>query len=682
MVQRILQSAEWGNERAMNEDATQDWISRWSRPAGRALLSRQECRTVIIAAPRAPLSLGFDALRAALDRGAGPAWLIGRGAASERLWPSWLRGRDDVVLTEVTALRRRSRLESSAELTAAIREWIDEWLQGLLPGPASRRVYSGACARMFQDTIDDYPLVAGCADALAGRDVIAVGDWAGWESLGELLSARGGSLLTSVPPRAEPSAARRAGAVAASVVFSAGAIARHVRDWVSSASARSAVNESRARSTEQPELWIGLLPTWYRMNRIAIESVLQPAIRRGVRFGTLMIGELDEGVRDEHVLTTIKPGEFGQGFGGVRDEILARPLEQAVVPDSFAELVGDVGHAAVRCARASARFARLPSRLSLHGMQLAYDPMQMARFVSIDVARATFAERRAAVLAKRLGDPRTPVVLATTGFVSIGTICAELQERGFPVVEVVHGSVGEGWAGTYESAAGIVFVPTRAEVRALEPTNLRVEVGALPKYDLAPARAAGVRRRNVLLVSNYQHRDWVNRFGNFQQVTLDEALHTFDLLAREHALELNFRWRPHPADVPSLVAATHAKWPWVELSHNARPLGEDLRWADVVISTPSSSVAEALFAGIPVFMHAEPDCWRTAVANWMDPERVFYHAEDGARQVKRVLLDMARASEGVLRPEQRARELLFGGDGVADTLSTLQRIAREFSKES
>jgi hypothetical protein len=139
-----------------------------------------------------------------------------------------------------------------------------------------------------------------------------------------------------------------------------------------------------------------------------------------------------------------------------------------------------------------------------------------------------------------------------------------------------------------------------------------------------------------------------------------------DVIRRLRALghaDLEFRWRPHPADVLARVLRDLGDTTDVELSRG-RPLEEDAAWADVIVSSNSTAVIEMMFAGVPVFLHNLAEFDGLPATSFLARERVFFHAEDGARRVAAWLDRFASRPSDGLAPERAARVALFGAAGV------------------
>jgi hypothetical protein len=120
---------------------------------------------------------------------------------------------------------------------------------------------------------------------------------------------------------------------------------------------------------------------------------------------------------------------------------------------------------------------------------------------------------------------------------------------------------------------------------------------------------------------------------------------------------LVLRWRPHPADAPDAVARALARIPPVELSQG-RPLAEDLDWCDVLVTSQSTALIEAILVGVPSFVHVTPEYEREL--GWVAPERAFFHAEDLVPRFARWMAALESGDPLANDADARARHALFG----------------------
>jgi hypothetical protein len=91
-----------------------------------------------------------------------------------------------------------------------------------------------------------------------------------------------------------------------------------------------------------------------------------------------------------------------------------------------------------------------------------------------------------------------------------------------------------------------------------------------------------------------------------------------------------------------------------------RLLEDDVDWADLIVMSMSSSTAEVLFAGVPVFVQITPEYEETAAAAFVSDARRFFRAEDLSPKLARLREDWARDPNAALAPERAALTGLFG----------------------
>jgi hypothetical protein len=99
-----------------------------------------------------------------------------------------------------------------------------------------------------------------------------------------------------------------------------------------------------------------------------------------------------------------------------------------------------------------------------------------------------------------------------------------------------------------------------------------------------------------------------------------------------------------------------------------RPLPLDLAWADVAVANVSTSVVEAVLAGVPVFVHVAAWLEGVPASSFVHPSRRFFLADDGVAKVTD-LVRRARAGEDVSAADDFALETLFGPSRRPATLA-------------
>jgi hypothetical protein len=586
--------------------------------------------------------------------------LVGPLATLESVWPEWARTTPGLVVTELAAARAATRFEGAAPLTQAIRTWLDTLVRDVMPTWGGQALYTSACARLFQPLIDEHPFVEGDLSWLSGQRVVGVGDWVGWEPLERKLTLLGCQIDFPRRTHAAPSAPHTL--LLRIAAMGAGAIGEQLIE-----SARS-LRFVAQHGQPAPDFWAVVMPTWYRINRTLLEAVVLPALERGKTAGLLFFGDFRRGQRLEHQLTKVEGRVWGEGLGPSREALLKGPQLAASVPRSARGAAKAAWRAAGRLFRLAGRLSpeTLAPNLAGHAVALATKVDGLTRFIGVDVVRVTFAEVAVEEAVERKQLHTAPVLMCSTSASPVAGISTFLQHRGVTVVEVLHGTAGEGWPGINENNATVLVVPTHADAAAVAPLNRRTVVAGMPLPKRMAPRATGPRQRRLLFISNYAHRDW-SYLGGSHLLPLQDELLSLASKFRAREVPLDFRWRPHPADVPEQVAAAAQKAGLTDVSQGVRPLQEDLAWADLVVSAPTTAVYDALFAGVPVFLHLTPDLERTAVARWTHVNRQFYWASEVVDRIVETIRELEH-SHRPLKLEDDALTYLFGPEHTPHSL--------------
>jgi hypothetical protein len=176
-----------------------------------------------------------------------------------------------------------------------------------------------------------------------------------------------------------------------------------------------------------------------------------------------------------------------------------------------------------------------------------------------------------------------------------------------------------------------------------------------------------------LILTNYFHREIVVPHGGTKRAPYQRELLEIPERLRTAVPDwpLEFRWRPHPAEMPELVRRAHGELEDIELSQ-ARTLEEDLAWADLVVSAHSSAAAQAIFVGLPVFVHLRPELVDSPFTAYVSESRGFQSAQEAANGIVPCLRALADRDSEVLAPERQAQRALAGGPkplGLFDAVS-------------
>jgi hypothetical protein len=284
--------------------------------------------------------------------------------------------------------------------------------------------------------------------------------------------------------------------------------------------------------------------------------------------------------------------------------------------------------------------------------------MPLAKLLSHDLMWATLAAD-AALQAGSALPQQSRIVFCAANLPVQAAPERTLDRLGVATAEYMHGLGSDFWHGMAESQAGTRFVWTRTDAAGLRPTGQRTLVAGLPA---APARIGTPGHRNILLLTNYFHRDIVVPYGGTKL-----APYQRELLAIPERLRLelpdwllDFRWRPHPTEMPNLIRRAYADLEDVELSQGC-PLEDDLAWADLIVSAHSSVAAQAMFAGVPVFVHLRPEIADSPFTAYVSESRAFQSTQEAVTRIVPCLRALAKRDPNVLTPERQAQQALTGG---------------------
>jgi len=221
-----------------------------------------------------------------------------------------------------------------------------------------------------------------------------------------------------------------------------------------------------------------------------------------------------------------------------------------------------------------------------------------------------------------------------------------------------------------ESQVGVRFVWSRTDAAGLLPTGQKTVVAGLPT---PPPRVGALGHRNILILTNYFHRNIAVPYGGTKRAPYQREL--LDVPARLRAALpdwlLDFRWRPHPGEVPELVRHAYVDLENVDLSLE-RALEDDLAWADLIVSAHSSAAAQAMFVGPPVFVHLRPEIVDSPFTAYVSRSRAFRSSREAVTRIVPCLRALADGDPEVLAPEHQAQRALVGGPeprGLFDAVS-------------
>ncbi len=651
---------------ASADDTLSDRIEHYSRSASRTVCGHAWAEDVLVLVPpravneviksgTATLAQGFVRARELLGQGQ-RVRLISHGATVRGTWPEWVASCEGLTLTELGAYRVGNPSDQTRELSSNVRMWLEDLFEGTIEGvPNASVFYASAAARLLQPLFEAVTYVHGLAQAHPHTSVDCIDpDWIGLRLLNQALGLLGG-------PTAETrlTSWRWRGQIAAHFAYRfLRAAAGQIRNFIRSAPSRRRVGELRARRFERPAIWIGMVPDWRRINRHLIDGVAIPALERGDKLGVLLC-------------TTLLPGErFDDTLGERRGSTLwpalemletldDMPVEQIVGPEGWRGMIGLLARGAHRSAVVALRLARLPPVISSGSLQidLSRHMPVIAALATTDVLQALAAAQGVAELMRRHDFNGASIAFASLGLVETATADLLFQTAGATTVDFVHGSGGDNWFGMTETTAvyRAVWSKTDAETcRKIGATPLLVRPPGQRRLLLKHPRAI----QRVLLMTNYVHVDTGAAHFPLQPFQT-ELLHGMALLNGAFAELSEFRWRPHPCDDREIIERDIHRVPGLDLSVKRR-IEDDISWSDIIITSPSSTMIDALLAGRPLFLHVPPAMRSLVELEAVDADRKFFYAAESVAQIGQFLRTKADDPERALAPEQSTQRALFG----------------------
>jgi hypothetical protein len=591
--------------------------------------------------------------------------LVGNGVTLEPAWPAWVREDAGILLTELAAYRDSAPVEASRRTREEIHSWLSEMLGEVVPGiPSGDLFYLQSSLRLFLPMLEAAVHLPNLVEQNRGARFYCAAESS---PVRHMLAAVAGDR-----PKEKGSLGWGFKMVTLGVAAMAGTAWRQLRRYRREAASRAALRERRDMGRElHPQLWLALLPDWSRFNRHVLESVAAPVMEQQLPVGVMFSGPLMAGMRVESELTRREGGELWPALG-----LLNRYQHCVIEQGASAESMGDFLRVLRRMVGLSLRTI---FRLATYGPQVGDGSAglrlealawTLAKLVTQDLFNALAAESAARKLVRRHAFRGTQVVFA--GSAQTGESVADriLQGEGAITTDFLHGYGGETWLTFSPSQSSQRAVWTRADAASLEGFGQKVVVAGMPRTVVPRPRPAKRRVENVLIMSNYVHRDQKAPWGYPLLPFQMELLRTVALIRSQVRNDLRFRWRPHPADDERMVERALEENPGIELSRG-RALQEDADWADIIFSSQSSVAIESLLAGVPVFVHVAPLPSASPHVNAFDAARRFWWARELVPRFASCVQAVERGDPDALAPERRARIALFGASGEPGRLDAL-----------
>jgi hypothetical protein len=641
-------------------------------------------REVVILIPlEAPLRVGFEQARHALAEGHARVRVIGCGTTLRGNWPEWVPDAAGLALTELDAYLPCDRALLTKELADALRDWLALVFEGAIEAvPAERALWASAMLRLFHPAFASWPLVVGIAQVHRRDHVICTdSSWVGGDALSRLLSTTGGTFAYLAPPERKTGFPFRLAAWGAANVCVA-VCARAYEYWKEHPS-RSRLRILRSKASAAPGTWICLFGDWPRATRHVIEGVGHAARLRGERIGVLLYGSLQPGLRREddmrrHTGSVIFPALEQPGLRGTIGAV-----DQCASVESVGELVANGASSILQSARVLVRIVQTGRIVKL--AELSFDLLPripgLARLATFDVLRGNEAARATRALLRRRSLQNARVVFPHASLTTEAVPDLVLQGAGVTTYDFIHGSLYDALdihtIGRTSSSLKVLW--TEGEARIYAPlTSHQTSVGGyVPRVRSAIHRTlrarGGPRTARILALTNYVC-GVPNGKKTFRMECYQYAF--FEALSgaiRSCPRPVEVRWRPHPSDSRPLVQATAARHASLKMTLSLEPdaLPEELAQADVVLTSISSTVAEALDYSVPILVHEIPFFDSAGVLSFFSSERLFSNADDLGPKLRRCLEALDSGSPDALRHEAQLERELFGPSGRPKPLDQL-----------
>lgn len=587
--------------------------------------------------------------------------LVARGATR----PNAL---DGIVRTELDAYLPNDKTPLLASLRAPVERWISRTFEGaLLDEPAVPAFYASAMARVLRAHVHAAPLALGLAVGEGDHEVFVSEPWEGVPLL------RDAAKHTGARVRAPDSRVLLFGLALSGHACAAAGLgaARRLIEFRRQGGARQRLDELRRRSTGTPDAWITVTGHWPHSCRHVIEPIGRAARARGKKLGVLLQyalepGALGGGLRERKSDAAMFPALEQPALA---DVVVA--VDQIASAESWTELARVIGRASVASARIVARLVRSGARPDLEGwpVDLSRDVTGLAQLATIDVLRAEEARRASRKLVERRAMRGTAVAFSHASLAQVAVPEQVLQRAGARTMDLVHGALAEAldMMTSARTWTGSKVFWTEEEVRytagLLTPQRC---VGGRPSRTLAtrPERPRSGPAR-VLALTNYGTRTG-DRLRLLPRVAYQDAFFEALSVIRRIAPDAHVRWRPHPGDDPAAIEATLRANATLGLEQSiAESLDDDLAWADVVVTSISSTIVEACMHPTPILVHAIPVHEADVILAMFDPIRLFHDALSCERALRDAL------ARGAGEPESALRRRFFGPSGEPSELADL-----------
>lgn len=646
-------------------------LETWSRVLGSPSAAQRPEALVVVPPDSSPEPAIAIAVRL-LAQGRGVR-IVGRGVTTPS-FQAKVSTSGSLVLTELDAYLPTDKRPAQKALAAGLARWLDEVFGDAVPGvPGRDAFWSSAVTRLgLQDVFDAWCFASGLAEAHGSSHfVLTEPNWVGGRMLAGLVRARGGQLDGPASPTTTTFDRLRIGALSgAGALVSVLARAREfVREAPTRRFLESVENEGK------PRVWLGVNGGWEYSSRHVLEPLGAFARNAETKVGVLLQSSLRPGnLGDAHRRSSsdaaILPVLSSASIKGVYSRV-----EQVVSHSNWRQFLGAIPGTCVAMMRCSGRVATRAAEIDFGPFILPVTaaPGALVRVTTLDVLRAREAAAATRRLIQRNQLEGAHIALSQASLVADAVPDLLLQTAGATTFDVVHGALAEplDMVSTARTSSTRKLLWTDSEARYLREQTQRECIGAVPSRTwVRQPRRAPHHPLRVLVLSNYGtlvgggHRRRLPRLG-YQE----HLLANVKGLVSSANKRLELRWRPHPGDDRDQIRLAAAAFgPDLSLSQ-AKRLDEDLEWADLFITSLSSTVVEALAWDKPLLMHDIPIHESAVLMSLFDAQRRFRNDSELAAAFAAAATQLEEGAP--LLQEEALRREFFGPTGAPHSIASL-----------
>lgn len=616
-------------------------LETWSRAVGGATMG--DVGPVIVVPPDGDPDLGLQRALAVTSPQA-PARLIMRGATQ-------VQSESPLILCELDAYIPGDKGPLQLELVPGLKRWVGLVFEGAIDGvDVSSAFWASVITRLgLQDVFDAWVF----AKCIASRhQLVEVTDrgWVGADMLASL----------GVAPAVARSLPSAASFIAQGVVAASAAIGLRLRELAQERKTRQFLEAQKATGP-LPTIWLGVIGHWEFSSRHVLGSLGAAAKSSGVRVGVLLESSLKPGAltdahrqrsRDERLLPVLS-SEALEGAWSHVDQLVSASSVREFAESSFATFRA--------MTRAIRRYATVGAVIDFGVFSMPAPRNRSAlAALTLDILRGreAAAATRRFVAKHDLAGAR--IALSHASLVTDATPDLILQQAGVVTFDVVHGALAEplDMMTTAKTFSSQKLLWTNAEAQMLKAYTSSECIGAVPsrRWQRMSHRPTAHTPLRVLLMSNYgtlvggAHRTKFPRLGYQRQV-----LSAFAFVVQP---SMELIWRPHPSDDRTSISKDVSRF---GLTLSTSSLDDDLVWADIIVTSLSSTVVEALAWEKPLLIHDIPVHEADVLMSLFSPTRRFRNAAELARALELAAADAQSGQR--LGPEAKLRQLFFGESG-------------------